>query len=96
MKEEMDHWEAAEEIAQFIYRNPSRRIPLPEIADRCNFSPFYLNRLFRSVVGESIYAFEKHVRLDSDEPGCGEGHAGHGAKHRQSLLQSRQPFPPTA
>ncbi len=58
-----DHWEIAEEIAQYIFRNPDRRISIPEIADRCAFSPFYLNRLFRSVVGESIYEFEKRVRL---------------------------------
>lgn len=58
-----DHWEIAEEIVQFIYRNPDRRVSIPEIARRCAFSPFYLNRLFRSVAGESIYEFEKRVRL---------------------------------
>jgi AraC family transcriptional regulator len=58
-----DHWDIAEEIAELVYRNLDRRVPLDEIARRCRFSPFYLNRLFRSVVGESIYEFEKRSRL---------------------------------
>ena len=69
-----DHWEIAEEIAQFIYSNPDRRISIPEIADRCSFSPFYLNRLFRSVVGESIYEFEKRVRLGRAAAGLLKDH----------------------
>ena len=57
-----DHWDIAEEIAEFVYRNLDRRVAFDEIARRCRFSPFYLNRLFRSVVGESIYEFEKRAR----------------------------------
>lgn len=60
---ENGHWEVAEEIAEYLYRNLDRRVSVQEIAERCRFSPFYLNRLFRSVVGESIYEFEKRVRL---------------------------------
>lgn len=63
------------EIAQFIYSNPDRRISIPEIADRCSFSPFYRNRLFRSVVeGESIYEFEKRVRLGRAAAGLLKDH----------------------
>jgi AraC family transcriptional regulator len=57
------HWEIAEEIAELVYRNLDRRVGIEEIARRCRFSPFYLNRLFRSIVGESIYEFEKRSRL---------------------------------
>ncbi len=58
-----DHWDIAEEIVELVYRNIDRRVGLDEIARHCRFSPFYLNRLFRSVVGESIYEFEKRARL---------------------------------
>lgn len=59
----LGHWEIAEEAAEYVYQNLDRRVPVSEIAERCSFSPFHLNRIFRSVIGESLYEFEKRMRL---------------------------------
>ena len=35
-----DHWDIAEEIAEFVYRNLDRRVAIDEIERRCRCSPF--------------------------------------------------------
>lgn len=49
----------------FIIDHLFDKISVDMIADHCCFSRHYLNRLFRSVTGESIYGFIKRLRLET-------------------------------
>lgn len=48
----------------YIYKNLDRGLTVEEIADVCCFSKYYFNRLFKLIVGESIYSFIKRMRLE--------------------------------
>ncbi|WP_371369920.1 GyrI-like domain-containing protein [Sporomusa rhizae] len=48
----------------YIYTNLDRNLTVEEIGDKCCFSKYYFNRLFKVVVGESIYSFIKRMRLE--------------------------------
>ncbi len=48
----------------YIYKNLNKSLTIDEIADKCCFSKYYFNRLFKVVVGESIYSFIKRMRLE--------------------------------
>lgn len=39
-------------------------LTVEDIANYCHFSKYYFNRLFKSVVGESVYAFIKRLRIE--------------------------------
>ncbi len=47
-----------------ITRNLAEPLPLDEIARVAAFSPFHFHRIFRSLVGETLHAFVKRVRIE--------------------------------
>ena len=49
----------------YIYRNLDKNLTVEDIAGYCCFSKFYFNRIFKSVVNESIYAFTKRLKMES-------------------------------
>ncbi|HEX2953402.1 MAG TPA: GyrI-like domain-containing protein [Bacillota bacterium] len=49
----------------YIYRNLEKNLTVEEIADHCCFSKYYFNRVFKSIVGESIYAFIRRMKFES-------------------------------
>ncbi len=49
----------------FIIDNLYEKITVEMIADHCCFSRYYYNRLFKSIIGESVYRFIKRIRLES-------------------------------
>lgn len=48
----------------YIIDNLDAEIKVEDVANYCNFSKFYFNRLFRSETGESVYSFIKRLRLE--------------------------------
>jgi len=56
--------EQINKAVEYILNNLENDITVKEIADHCHFSEFYFNRLFKTVVGESVYAFIKRRRLE--------------------------------
>jgi AraC family transcriptional regulator len=48
----------------FISRNLARDLSLDEIATAAAFSPFHFHRIFRAVVGETVAAFTRRLRLE--------------------------------
>jgi AraC family transcriptional regulator len=49
----------------YIYQNLDQNLTVEDIADHCRFSKYYFNRLFKSIVNESIYSFIKRIRLEN-------------------------------
>lgn len=49
----------------YIHRNLDKNLTAEDIADYCCFSRYYFSRMFRSVVGESVYSFIKRRKLES-------------------------------
>ena len=47
-----------------IFDNIHEKITVDGIAERCCFSRYYYNRLFKSVTGENIYGYVKRLRLE--------------------------------
>lgn len=39
-------------------------ITIKEVANHFHYSEFYFSRVFKSVTGESVYAFIKHLKMD--------------------------------
>ncbi|MCG8482732.1 MAG: AraC family transcriptional regulator [Clostridia bacterium] len=48
----------------YIRAHLEENLTVEDIAEQCHFSKFYFNRLFKSVVGESVYAFIKRQRIE--------------------------------
>ncbi|QOR35768.1 AraC family transcriptional regulator [Clostridium sp. 'deep sea'] len=48
----------------YILENLAEDLTVEQIAEHCHFSKYYFNRLFKSVVGESVYAFIKRLRIE--------------------------------
>lgn len=48
----------------YIHQNIEKNLTVEEIAEHCCFSKYYFNRVFKSVVGESIYSFIKRLKLE--------------------------------
>ena len=48
----------------YILQNLNSEIRVEDVADYCNFSRFYFNRVFRAETGESIYSFIKRLRME--------------------------------
>lgn len=49
----------------YIYKNLDKNLTVEDIADHCCFSKYYFNRIFKSIVNESIYTFIKRLKLES-------------------------------
>lgn len=48
----------------YIMDHLEEELDVNAIAEHCHLSKYYFNRLFKSVVGESVYSFVKRVRLE--------------------------------
>lgn len=48
----------------YIREHMDEDLTVEEIANHCHFSKYYFNRLFKSQVGESLYAFIKRMRIE--------------------------------
>lgn len=48
----------------YIFDHLEENITVEDIAQHCYFSKYYFNRIFKSVTGESIYAFVKRLRIE--------------------------------
>lgn len=55
---------AVHRAIDYIYSNLERALTVEEIAAHCAFSKYHFNRMFRGVVGESVYSFIKRMRLE--------------------------------
>lgn len=49
----------------YIHNNLDKNITVEEIADYCCFSKYYFNRIFKSIVKESVYSFTKRMKLEN-------------------------------
>lgn len=49
----------------YIKENLKEDLTVEEIAEHCHFSKYHFNRLFKSTVGESVYAFIKRLRIEN-------------------------------
>lgn len=52
------------EAIEYILNHLEEDLKVKDIADYCHFSEFYFNRMFKTVVGESVYAFIKRRRIE--------------------------------
>lgn len=52
------------EAINYIKAHLEEELTVEDIAEHCHFSKFYFNRLFKSIVGESVYAFIKRLRIE--------------------------------
>lgn len=48
----------------YIIDHLEEDLDVNEVAKHCHFSKYYFNRLFKAVVGESVYAFVKRLRIE--------------------------------
>lgn len=53
------------QAVNYINNNIEKNLTVEEIADHCCFSKYYFNRLFRSIVNESIYSYIKRMKLEN-------------------------------
>jgi AraC family transcriptional regulator len=52
------------EAIDYIKEHLEEELTVENIAEYCHFSKYYFNRLFKSEVGESVYAFIKRLRIE--------------------------------
>ncbi len=62
---EKEYKQRISQAITYIRNNVDRNLTVDEIADYCCFSKYYFNRIFRSVVNESLYSFIKRMKLES-------------------------------
>ena len=60
-----DHATIVNTGIDYIFDHLFDDLAVEQIADHCGFSRYYFNRLFRSVTGESVYAYIKRLRLET-------------------------------
>ncbi|WDV45180.1 AraC family transcriptional regulator [Clostridiaceae bacterium M8S5] len=49
----------------YIKEHLDEDLTVEVIAEHCHFSKYYFNRLFKSIIGESVYAFIKRLRIET-------------------------------
>ncbi len=59
-----DYRERMLRVLLHIQENLNREMPLDELAAVANFSPFHFHRIFRGMVGESVQAHIRRIRLE--------------------------------
>lgn len=62
---ENEYIQRINQAVDFIHKNLDRNLTVEEIADFCCFSRFYFSRMFKAVVGESVYSFIKRKKLEN-------------------------------
>ncbi len=60
-----DYVQAINQAIDYIHENADKNLTVEEIADHCCFSKYYFNRVFKSIVKESIYSFVKRMKLEN-------------------------------
>lgn len=61
----LDYADRINRAIDHVMRNLAEPLPLEEVARVACFSPFHFHRIFRALVGETLHAFVKRVRLES-------------------------------
>ena len=56
--------EIVNQAVNYIMEHIGENIQVEDIAKYCNYSKFYLNRMFKEATGESIHAFIKRIRME--------------------------------
>ena len=56
-------------VQRFIQEHLDEELPLERLARVAHFSPFHFHRIFRSLVGESLHAYIRRLRLELYETG---------------------------
>ena len=59
-----DHQERINEVLFQIHLDTQRNFSVEELALHVAMSPFHFNRVFREIVGESVHAYIKRVKLE--------------------------------
>ncbi|MCT4507192.1 MAG: AraC family transcriptional regulator [Tepidibacter sp.] len=52
------------EAIDYIKEHLEEDLSVEKIAEHCHFSKYYFNRIFKSEVGESVYAFIKRLKIE--------------------------------
>src|SRR5215475_12286984 len=60
----VDYVDRINRAIDHITRNLAEPLPLEDVARTASFSPFHFHRIFRALVGETLHAFVKRVRLE--------------------------------
>jgi len=61
----VDYVDRINRAIDHITRNLAEPLQLDDVARIAAFSPFHFHRIFRALVGETVHAFVKRVRLES-------------------------------
>ena len=61
---DMDHVVRVNAVIDHVLTHLDGRLPLDDLARVARFSPFHFHRIFRSVMGETVAAFVRRVRLE--------------------------------
>jgi AraC family transcriptional regulator len=61
---EADYAQRMSRVQVFIQQHLDRVLPLEELAQVADFSPFHFHRIFRGVVGESVKQHVRRLRLE--------------------------------
>ena len=48
----------------YIMKNRTSDINIDDVAEKCGYSKYYLERLFKAETGESIYSFIKRIKVE--------------------------------
>jgi len=60
-----DNKQRIEKVKKYIDKNVSNKLPLSELANIANFSPFHFQKLFKSIVKETPKQYIKRIRLEA-------------------------------
>jgi len=61
----VDYVDRINRAIDHVMRNLAEPLQLEDVAHVAAFSPFHFHRIFRALVGETLHAFVKRVRLES-------------------------------
>jgi AraC family transcriptional regulator len=62
---ENNYSQIVNQAINYIHFNVDKSITAEDIANHCCFSKYYFNRIFRSIVNESVYSFIKRMKLEN-------------------------------
>ena len=60
----LDYVQRVNRAIDHVTRHLAEPLPLEEVARVACFSPYHFHRIFRALVGETLHAFVKRVRLE--------------------------------
>lgn len=62
---ENDYILSINQAINYIHNNVDKNLTVEDIAVHCCFSKYYFNRVFKSIVKESVYSFTKRMKLEN-------------------------------